>query len=48
VRCHGENGEGSEEKLYPHPRPAYEYIVRQFRESKDGKRATPTPPWSSR
>ena len=44
VRCHGENGEGSEEKFYPRVHGQhYEYIVRQFREIRDGKRRNANP-----
>ena len=44
VRCHGENGEGNEEKFYPKLQGQhYEYILRQFREIKEGKRRNANP-----
>ncbi|WP_421703340.1 c-type cytochrome [Aliiroseovarius sp.] len=44
VRCHGENGEGSNEKFYPaiygqH----YNYLVRQYEWIRDGKRRNANP-----
>jgi cytochrome c553 len=44
VRCHGENGEGNEEKFYPRLQGQhYEYILRQFREIKAGQRKNANP-----
>lgn len=44
VRCHGENGEGDAEKFYPRLQGQhYEYILRQFREIKGGKRRNANP-----
>ena len=44
VRCHGENGEGNEEKFYPKLQGQhYEYILRQFREIKAGQRKNANP-----
>lgn len=44
VRCHGENGEGNNEKFYPaiygqH----YEYLLRQYKWIKEGKRRNANP-----
>jgi cytochrome c553 len=44
VRCHGEQGEGNEEKWYPLIQGQhYEYLIRQFREIKSGKRRNSNP-----
>lgn len=44
VRCHGANGEGDNEKFYPRIQAQhYNYIVRQFREIKEGKRRNANP-----
>jgi cytochrome c553 len=44
VRCHGEKGEGNEEKFYPRIQGQhYEYILRQFREIKGGQRKNANP-----
>lgn len=44
VRCHGENGEGNNDKYYPRIQAQhYNYIVRQFREIKSGKRRNANP-----
>lgn len=44
TRCHGANGEGDNEKFYPRIQAQhYNYIVRQFREIKDGKRRNANP-----
>ena len=44
VRCHGEMGEGNAEKFYPRLQGQhYEYILRQFREIKAGKRRNANP-----
>jgi len=44
VRCHGENGEGNNEKFYPRIHGQhYNYIVRQFREIKSGARKNANP-----
>jgi cytochrome c553 len=44
VRCHGENGEGSNEKFFPRIQGQhYEYILRQYREIKAGKRLNSNP-----
>ncbi|MEI6413570.1 MAG: c-type cytochrome [Pseudomonadota bacterium] len=44
VRCHGETGEGNAEKFYPRIQGQhYEYILRQFREIKGGKRRNANP-----
>lgn len=44
VRCHGENGEGDNAKFYPRIQAQhYNYIVRQFREIKGGKRRNANP-----
>ncbi len=45
MRCHGENGEGSNEKFYP-PRiqgQHYEYLLRQYVWIKEGKRRNANP-----
>ena len=44
VRCHGENGEGDNEKFYPRIHGQhFNYIVRQFREIKSGARKNANP-----
>jgi cytochrome c553 len=44
VRCHGENGEGDNEKFYPRVHGQhFNYIVRQFREIKSGARKNANP-----
>jgi cytochrome c553 len=44
VRCHGENGEGDNEKFYPRIHGQhFNYIVRQFREIKSGSRKNANP-----
>ncbi len=44
VRCHGENGEGSNEKYFPRIQGQhYEYILRQYREIQSGKRKNSNP-----
>jgi len=44
VKCHGENGEGSNEKFYPKIQGQhYEYMVRQFEWIRDGKRRNANP-----
>ena len=44
VRCHGENGEGSNEKFYPRIHGQhYNYLVRQFEWIRDGKRRNANP-----
>lgn len=44
VRCHGANGEGDNEKFYPRIHGQhFNYIVRQFREIKEGKRRNANP-----
>ncbi len=44
VRCHGANGEGNEEKWFPLIQGQhYEYLIRQFREIKSGKRRNSNP-----
>jgi len=44
VSCHGENGEGNEEKFYPRIQGQhYQYILRQFREIKGGARKNANP-----
>lgn len=44
VRCHGANGEGSEEKYYPRIQGQhYKYLVRQFEWIRDGKRRNANP-----
>lgn len=42
--CHGENGEGSEKKFYPVlAGQHYQYLVRQIRDIRDGKRRNANP-----
>ncbi len=44
VRCHGENGEGDNDKYYPKIQGQhYEYLVRQFAWIKEGKRRNANP-----
>jgi cytochrome c553 len=44
VRCHGENGEGNAEKYYPRIQAQhYEYLLRQYRWIKEGKRRNSNP-----
>ncbi len=44
VRCHGPNGEGSEEKFYPKIQGQhYKYMLRQFEWIRDGKRRNANP-----
>lgn len=44
VRCHGENGEGDNEKFYPRIHGQhFNYIVRQFKEIKSGARRNANP-----
>jgi cytochrome c553 len=44
VRCHGANGEGNAEKFYPRIQAQhYEYLVRQYRWIKEGKRRNSNP-----
>jgi cytochrome c553 len=44
VRCHGENGEGNNDKFYPRIQAQhYEYILRQYRWIKEGKRRNANP-----
>jgi cytochrome c553 len=44
VRCHGENGEGDNEKFYPRIHGQhFNYIVRQFKEIKSGSRRNANP-----
>ena len=44
VRCHGPNGEGSEEKFFPKIQGQhYLYMLRQFRWIRDGKRRNANP-----
>ncbi len=44
VRCHGENGEGSNEKYYPRIHGQhYKYLLRQFEWIRDGKRRNANP-----
>jgi cytochrome c553 len=44
VKCHGEKGEGNEEKWFPLIQGQhYEYLIRQFREIKSGKRRNSNP-----
>ena len=44
VRCHGENGEGDNEKFYPRIHGQhYNYLVRQYQWIKDGKRRNANP-----
>ena len=44
VRCHGKDGEGDAEKYYPRIQAQhYEYLVRQYRWIKEGKRRNSNP-----
>lgn len=44
VRCHGEKGEGSAEKIYPRIQSQhYKYMLRQFEWIRDGKRRNANP-----
>ncbi len=44
IRCHGEQGEGSEEKLYPVlAGQHYEYLLRQVRDIASGRRRNANP-----
>jgi cytochrome c553 len=44
VKCHGEKGEGKHEKWFPLIQGQhYEYLIRQFREIKGGKRRNSNP-----
>ncbi len=44
VRCHGETGEGDNEKFYPKLQGQhYEYMLRQYQWIKDGKRRNANP-----
>lgn len=44
VRCHGENGEGSNEKYYPRIQGQhFKYLIRQFEWIRDGKRRNANP-----
>ncbi|PCD77174.1 c-type cytochrome [Pseudothioclava arenosa] len=44
VRCHGENGEGDNEKFYPRIHGQhYNYLVRQYQWIKEGKRRNANP-----
>jgi cytochrome c553 len=44
ARCHGDQGEGDDEKYYPRVHGQhFNYIVRQFREIKEGKRRNANP-----
>jgi len=44
VKCHGEQGEGSEEKFYPRIQGQhYKYMLRQFEWIRDGKRRNANP-----
>lgn len=44
VRCHGEHGEGMEDKYYPRIQGQhYNYLVRQFEWIRDGKRRNANP-----
>lgn len=44
VRCHGAQGEGDNDKFYPRIQGQhFEYIKRQFREIRDGKRRNANP-----
>ena len=44
VRCHGERGEGSNEKFYPRIQGQhYKYLLRQFEWIRDGKRRNANP-----
>ncbi len=44
VKCHGDQGQGSEEKFYPQIRGQhYKYMLRQFEWIRDGKRRNANP-----
>jgi len=44
VRCHGDNGEGNDEKFYPRIQGQhYEYLLRQYKWIKEGKRRNANP-----
>lgn len=44
VKCHGENGEGNNEKFYPRVHGQhYKYMLRQFEQIKSGKRRNSNP-----
>ena len=44
VRCHGENGEGNNDKFYPRIQGQhYEYLLRQYNWIKEGKRRNANP-----
>lgn len=44
VKCHGENGEGNDEKFYPKIQGQhFEYMMRQFEWIRDGKRRNANP-----
>lgn len=44
TRCHGENGEGNAEKYYPRIQGQhYEYLVRQYKWIKEGRRRNANP-----
>jgi cytochrome c553 len=44
VRCHGEQGEGNNDKYYPRIQAQhYEYLIRQYRWIKEGKRRNSNP-----
>lgn len=44
VRCHGENGEGNDDKYYPRIQAQhYNYLVRQYQWIKEGKRRNANP-----
>jgi len=44
VRCHGDNGQGIEDKFYPRIQGQhYKYLVRQFEWIRDGKRRNANP-----
>lgn len=44
VKCHGENGEGKHEKWFPRIHGQhFNYLIRQFREIKSGKRRNSNP-----
>jgi cytochrome c553 len=44
MRCHGENGEGNADQLYPRLQAQhYGYLVRQFQDIKGGKRRNANP-----
>ncbi len=44
IKCHGDNGEGSQEKFYPRlAGQHYKYMLRQFEWIRDGKRRNANP-----